>query len=513
MFNRVGCLRRCLPLLLTVSCVSVATTSPSRQSSPAFTAIVGATLIDGSGSDGVPDSVVLIAENEIKAAGPGAHTPVPAGATVIDGRGLTVVPGFVDIHNHSGGGFENDRTALTQISQGITTVVLGQDGGSELPIGQYLSDLESKPVAVNVLTFVGHATLREAVMGDDTNREATAREVSRMVELVEQSMREGAFGLSTGLEYETGKPASTEEVIQLARAAAAHRGIYMSHIRDEANRTFEALDEAVRIGEQAKIPVQISHIKMGSVSVWGRAEQAVRLIQEARARGLDITADCYPYDAWHATIRVLVPSGRHDNPEDVADALREIGGPGLITVVACEAHRDYEFRTLEDIAREQQISAVELYMQIVRDGGARVVGRSMKEEDIRIFYRQPWVMVASDGGIGVRHPRGAGTFPRVLGRYVREERWLSLPQAIRMMTSMPADRLGLRDRGLLRPGFKADLVLFDPQTVIDRATFKEPHLLSEGVKQVWVNGRLAWRDGAVTGTLAGVAVRHSAYQP
>jgi N-acyl-D-amino-acid deacylase len=320
-------------------------------------------------------------------------------------------------------------------------------------------------------------------------------------------MRDGAFGLSTGLEYEAAKKSSTEEVIALAAATAPYGGIYISHVRDEAQLTFPSFEEALRIGREAHVPVQISHIKMGSKSVWGRAPEAVKLIEDARARGLDVTADAYPYDAWHATIRVLVPSGRHDDPKDVADAIAETGGADSVTIVNCSAHRDYEFKTLQQIADAQRTTPVEVYMQVVRDGGATVVGRSMKEDDIRVFYSQPWVMVGSDGGIGLRHPRGAGTYPRILGRFVRELHWLTLEEAIRKMTSLPAARLRLADRGQIKAGMKADLVLFDAARVIDRSTFQDPQQIAEGIERVFVNGVEVWRDRAVTGAKPGRPIR------
>ena len=470
--------------------------------------ILGATLIDGSGRAPLRNSVVIFHGDSIVAVGRRGQVKVPANSRVIDGRGLVLAPGFIDAHNHSDRGFTTDPTAASQVSQGITTVVIGQDGGSPFPVGPYLAGLDENPIALNVLTFVGHATLRSSVMGEDTNRLATPAEIEKMKQMVEQAMRDGAVGLSTGLEYETGKPASTEEVITLARAASASGGIYISHIRDEADKTFEALDEAIRIGREAHIPVQISHIKLGSVAVWGRANEAVALINKARARGQDVTADCYPYEAWSSTIRVLIPSGRHDDPVDVARGLADVGGPANVTIVSCQAHRDYEFKNMEEISRREGITPVELYMKIVRDGGAGVVCHSMKESDISTFYRQPWVMVSSDGGIGSRHPRGAGTYPRVLGRFVRAQHWLALPEAIRKMTSLPAKRFMLTDRGLVKVGYKADLVLFDPNTIIDRATFQEPQLSAVGVKHVFVNGSDVWIDNAITGQRPGRALRH-----
>lgn len=471
--------------------------------------ILGATLIDGSGRAPLRDSAVIIRGDSIVAVGRRGQVKIPRDARVIDARGMVVSPGFIDAHNHSDRGFTTDPSAASQVSQGITTVVIGQDGGSPFPVGEYLARLDQNPIALNVLTFVGHATVRSRVMGEDTNRRATPAEVEKMKQMVEQAMRDGAIGLSSGLEYETGKPASTEEMIALARAASAFGGIYISHIRDEADKTFEALNEAIQIGREARLPVQISHIKLGSVAVWGRAGEAVALINKARAGGQDITADCYPYDAWSSTIRVLIPSGRHDDPADVARGLADVGGPANITIVSCSAHPDYEFKNMEEISKREGITPVELYMKIVRDGGAGVVCHSMKDSDISTFYRQPWVMVSSDGGIGSRHPRGAGSYPRVLGRYVRELRWLTLPEAIRKMTSLPAQRFKLKDRGLIRAGFKADLVVFDARSIIDRATFQQPQLTSEGVQRVFVNGVEVWSDGKVTGERPGQALRRS----
>jgi N-acyl-D-amino-acid deacylase len=492
--------------LLLVSTIAVATLFSS-QAADGTIAIVGATLIDGSGRAPVTDSVVLLKDDTIVAAGKRNEVNVPPGARSIDATGLVVAPGFIDAHNHSERGFTTDPSAASQVSQGITTVVVGQDGGSPFPVGEFLRELDKNPIALNVLTFVGHATVRSRVMGEDTNRLATPEEIEKMRQLVEQAMRDGAMGLSSGLEYETGKPASTEEVVALATVAGAQGGIYISHIRDEADKSFEALAEAIQIGREARIPVQISHIKLGTLKVWGKAKQVVELVDKARSRGQDVTADCYPYDAWSSTIRVLIPSGRHEDAVDVARGLADVGGPANVTIVSCRAHPEYEFKTMAEISKAENISPVELYMKIVREGGAGVVCHSMKDADIQMFYRQPWVMVSSDGGIGSRHPRGAGTYPRVLGQFVRELRWLSLPEAIRKMTSFPAARFKLADRGLIRPGFKADVVLFDPARILDRATFKDPQLVADGVKRVFVNGIEVWNDGKVTGERPGRALR------
>jgi N-acyl-D-amino-acid deacylase len=477
-------------------CSFVAAQAPRAQTAARAWTIVGGDVADGTGAP-LRRANVRVVNDRIVDVGPDVK-PVP-GDAIVDAKGLVVAPGFIDIHNHSAEGLANEPVALSQVSQGITTVVLGPDGGSPWPIGKYLADRRMNPTAVNVAVMVGHATVRRLVMADDYKRPARDEEIARMAQLVDQGMREGAVGLSSGLEYDVGGYAETRELVELAKVAARLRGIYMSHIRDEADKSFEALREAIAIGEQAHIPVQISHIKLGTVNVWRKAADAVRLIDEARKRGVDVTADCYPYNAWSSTITVLVPDKRYDYPPSVDRALADVGGAQNVLIVRHAAHAEYEFKTLEAVARDRGVTPVEQFIQIVKDGGAGVVCTSMVDEDIRTFYRQPWVMVASDGGIGVRHPRGAGTFPKVLGRYVREHQWLSLPAAIQKMTSLPAKRLHLEDRGAISGRMVADLVLFNPSTVIDRSTFSDPTALSSGVEKVFVAGELVWDNGrAVT---------------
>jgi N-acyl-D-amino-acid deacylase len=465
--------------------------------------IVGALVSDGTERKPFPANVRIVGDRIVNV---GTFKP-RAGEDLINASGKIVAPGFIDIHNHSDGALLSEPTLGSQVSQGITTIAIGPDGGSPWPIAAYLAKLEAKPAAVNVLAFVGHATVRQLVMGKDYNRTANDKEIAEMSKLVEQAMREGAVGLSTGLEYDVGRPSSTEEVIELAKVAARYGGIYMSHIRDEADEVMGAFNEAIRIGREARIPVQISHIKLGTVGVWGQADRAIDLINSARQSGVDITADCYPYDAWSSTITVLIPSRRHEDPIAVKRGLDDVGGAGNVLVTSCRAHREYETKTLEEIARELRVTAVDVYMRIVKDGGASVVCRSMKESDIKAFYRQPWVMVASDGQAGGRHPRGAGTFTRVLGRFVRELQWLTLEDAVGKMTVAPASRLGLSDRGLIREGMKADLVIFNSKRVIDLSTFKDPTLLSTGIEQVFVNGESVWEQGKPTGRLPGSVIR------
>jgi N-acyl-D-amino-acid deacylase len=464
---------------------------------PTSWVIMGANVADGTGKPLVAQDVRVSSDRIFEV---GKLTP-SAGERVVDGKGLVLAPGFIDVHNHSEDGLAADPLAETQVSQGITTLVIGPDGGSPWPIGEYLEARRVSPAAVNVMTMVGHATLRELVMGKDFRRKATPAEIAKMAGLVAQGMREGAAGLSSGLEYDVGSYASTEEMIALAKAARG--GFYMTHVRDEAEKTFPAFEEAIEICVKGGLPLEISHIKLATVGVWGQAQRTIQLVEKARAGGLDATADCYPYEAWHSNLEVIVPDKQYDNPASVAEALRVLGGPSRITVTSCEAHPAYAGRTLEEIARDEGMTPVALYSKMVREGGADIIGHSMREEDVLVLYKQPWVMVASDGGIDNDHPRGAGTFPRVLGRYVREKRLFTLEEAVRKMTSLPAARMKLADRGRIAPGMKADLVLFDPATVIDRSTFAEPRKLSEGIVLTVVNGEPVWKDRKTTGARPG----------
>ena len=425
---------------------------------------------------------------------------------IVDASGLVLAPGFIDIHNHSESGLLKEGIAANQVSQGITTILVGPDGGSPFPLGDYFGKLYGK-IAVNVGAFIGHAEVRVQVMKNDYTRKATDDEIAKMVVLVEQSMEEGAFGLSSGLEYDVGFSASTEEMVALSRAAAKFHGIYMTHMRDEEEGMIDALRESIRIGREAKLPVQISHIKMGNRNVWGKSAEAIALIEETRRSGFDITADAYPYTAWASTITVLVPSRKHEDRKEVETGLANVGGADKVLVTSCSAHRDYEGKTLEQIAAMNNTTPVDIYIQIVKDGGAGVVCNSMNEADVKAFYQQPWVMASSDGGIGSRHPRGTGTFTRVLGRFVRENKWFSLEEAIRKMAAMPAARLRLKDRGLIKKGMKADLVLFDAGKVIDRATFAEPQTFSDGIRTVFVNGSRVWDDGKITNNFPGIILR------
>lgn len=484
-------------MLLTLVLVAFAASAQTRT-----LLIKNATIIDGSGKASFRGDV-RIRNGKIERIGKIKPSQMDE---VVDATGLVLAPGFIDIHNHSETGLLREGVAANQVSQGITTILVGPDGGSPWPIGEYLAKLEGK-IGPNVGAFIGHAEVRAQVMKQDTKRTATPEEISAMAKLVEQAMQEGAFGLSSGLEYDTGFMASIEEMIELAKVAAKYKGIYMTHIRDEEEGFRVAMEEAIRIGKDAKLPVQLSHIKMGNRNVWGKSAEAITLIEAAKKAGQDVTADAYPYTAWASTITVLVPSRQHEDRAEVEKGLSNVGGADKVLITSHAANRSYEMKNMAQISAEKGISPVDLYIEIVKNGGAGVVCNSMSEEDVKAFYQRRWVMVSSDGGIGSRHPRGTGTFTRVLGRFVRDNKWLSLESAINKMTAMPAARLGLKDRGLIKKGLQADLVLFDPIAIIDNATFAEPQKLSTGVKSVFVSGTRVWDGEKVTGNLPGTILR------
>lgn len=474
------------------------------QQGSTSTIILHAQVADGTGKP-LRKANVRIAGDRIVEVG---NLKAKPGEQTIDAKDLVLAPGFIDIHNHSTKGLENDPLAESQIAQGITTVILGADGDSPWPIAPWLDARRNNPSSLNLALMAGHATIRQQVMGKDFKRPATEGELAKLSQLVDQAMREGAIGLSSGLEYEVGSYSTTDEVVAMSRAAAKQGGFYMTHIRDEADKSFEALQEEIAIGERAHIPVEHSHIKLGTVGVWNKAPEYIRIIEAARKRGVDFLADCYPYDAWYSDIKVLVPDKQYENPQSVEKALADVGGASHVTIVEFPPNAAYEGNTLEDLAHLHQTTPVDMFIRIVRQGDAAntaagVIAQSMSEVDIKAFYTQPWVMVASDGGIGSRHPRGAGTFPRVLGLYVREKHWFTLPEAVRKMTSLPAQRLGWKDRGVIRKGAFADLVLFNPNTVLDRSTFAKPFETPTGIEKVFVNGEIVWESGQASGKRPG----------
>jgi N-acyl-D-amino-acid deacylase len=430
---------------------------------------------------------------------------------VLDAKGLVLAPGFIDIHNHSTEGLESDPLAESQIAQGITSLILGADGDCPWPILPWLEARQKNPSSVNVAVIAGHATIRSLVMGKDFRRVATPDEISKMASLTAHAMHEGAIGLSSGLEYDVASYSNTDEVVAMAAEAAKSGGFYMTHIRDEGNKSFAALKEEIEIGKRAHIPIEHSHIKLGTVDAWHKAPEYIAIVNDARKHGIDFLADCYPYEAWHSGIKVLMPDKQYQNPASVEKAIADNGGPESVTITEFKPNPAYAGHTLGELAKINNVSYVEMYRRIVREGDAAdteagIIGHSMVEDDVKAFYQQPWVMVASDGGIGSEHPRGAGTFPRVLGLYVREKKWITLPEAVRKMTSLPARRLGWKDRGTLKVGNFADLVLFNPDTVMDRSTFEKPFELPVGIEKVFVNGQLTWDSGQSTGKKSGAVL-------
>ena len=481
--------------------------------------VQGATIVDGTGSPGFIGSVRVaggvIAE---VAADDGDDALSPTnGEPVHDAAGLVLAPGFIDTHSHHDGGLLDELTALAVVSQGITTIVAGQDGGSRFPIADFFAALEATPAGVNVASYAGHGTLRRQVMGDDFRREATDEEVAAMEALLETELASGVLGLSTGLEYDPGIYSSTDEVVALAMTAAASGGRYISHMRSEDRALLAAIEETIEIAERARLPVQISHFKLAARGLWGRAEEILARLDEARAGGLDITADVYPYEYWQSTMTVLFPERDFTDRAAARYALEELVAPEGMIIGRFGPDPGLEGKTLAEISAERGTDPVTTYLDLIaeseaaeeagQDGGESIVARSMDFDDIATLMSWPHTNVSSDGGLRGAHPRGFGAYPRVLGRYVREEGRLGLEEAVHKMTGLAAAHMGLADRGVLRPGAPADLVLFDPGTVIDRSTTAEPHLTAAGIERVWVAGAVVYEDGAVTGALPGSVLR------
>jgi N-acyl-D-amino-acid deacylase len=482
----------------------------------ATTLIAGATLLDGTGTPGRRASV-RIAGDRVEAVGELAPRP---GERVVDGAGLTLAPGFIDTHSHGDRELFEHRDALAAVSQGITTIVVGQDGGSPHPLADFFARAEREPASINVASYAGHGTLREVVMGADFRRVATPQEVARMRELLRDDLGAGALGLSTGLEYDPGIYSSREEVVTLAKEASAAGGRYISHVRSEDRAFWAAVAELIAIGREAGIPVQLSHAKLAMRSLWGRADSLVAILDAARASGVDVTADVYPYTYWQSTLTVLFPERDFENRATADFVLREISAPGGLLMGRFDPEPSYVGKTLAEISALRGTDSVTTLISMIResqamrdttgDGTESVIGTSMEERDVERLLQWPHANVCSDGALAGRHPRGFGTYTRVLGRYVRERHVLSLADAVRKMTSLAASHVGIRDRGTVAPGAFADLVLFDPAVVIDRATPTDPQAPSVGIRRVWVNGREVYGEGAVTGERPGRVIRRGA---
>lgn len=479
-----------------------ASTSPPQNES---VLIRNASVLDGSGAAARTASVRIVGDRIAE-----LGDLVPAGGEpVIDATGLTLAPGFIDPHSHHDRGLFESRDALGAISQGITTIVVGQDGGSQLPLDQFFARLQKTPPAVNVASYAGHGTIRRQVMGEDFRRKATADEILRMEALVRQEMKSGALGLSTGLEYDPGIYSDPSEVVALAKAAGALGGRYTSHIRSEDRDFWKAIDETIAVGREAGIPVHISHVKLAMRSLWGRHAELLKRLDAARAAGIRLTADVYPYTYWQSGMTVLFPERNFQDRAAAEFALREVTSPEGILVVRYAPDPRYEGKTLAEIARLRGADAATTMMAMIRESGEDVgiVATSMSEADVTALMRWPFASICSDGMSNGGHPRGFGAFPRVLGPYVREQGVLTLAEAIRRMTSLPAETMGLAQRGMVKAGYFADLVLFDPATVADRATTAAPRTMSSGIHTVIVNGRIVFRGGKSTATYAGRVVR------
>lgn len=479
------------------------------------TVITGATVLDGSGSPGRKANVRIVGDR-IVAVGKAAPAP---GDEVVDGAGLALAPGFIDTHSHGDEQIFDHGDALAVTSQGITTLVVGQDGGSYYPLAHFFRRLERRPAAVNVASYAGHGTIRERVMGDDFRRHATPAEIEKMKRLLDREMRSGAIGLSSGLEYDPGIYSAPGELIELARVAAAHGGRYISHIRSEDRSFWKAIDEIIDIGREAKLPVQVSHTKLAMRNLWGQADRLIARLERARARGVNITGDMYPYLYWESTLTVLFPERDFENRGTAALVLKEIAAPDGLLLTQFDPEPSYAGETIAEIARMRGSDPVTTLIDLIRmseamrketgRGVESVIGTSMQEPDVERLLAWRWMNFCTDGYLEGPHPRGFGSFPRILGRYARGRKVMKVEEAVRKASALAAANMGITDRGLIKPGLRADLVLFNPKTVIDRATPADPHAISTGVHKVWVNGVLVFADNRATGERPGRVLRRS----
>lgn len=453
---------------------------------------------------------------------------------VIDVGGQVIAPGFIDVHTHARRGIFEVPTADNYVRQGVTTVFEGPDGSSPLPLAPFLARLDSLKKSVNIGSFLGQGSVRSEVLGE-ADRAATPEELARMRTLVEQGMRDGAFGLSTGLFYVPGTFTKTEEVIDLARVAARMGGSHTSHMRNEAADVVKSVAETIRIGEEGGLPTQVTHHKVIGKVYWGQTNETLRLVDEARARGVDATIDQYPYTASATSVQAaLMPAwalegGRARVLERLRDRQtrarikaetssiieKERGGgdPKNVVLSNCSWDQSLAGKNLAEVTQLRGMqptieNAAEATLWLVEKGGCQGVFHAISEDDIVRIMKHPASMIASDGeiprfGVAHPHPRSYGTFARVLGVYVRERNVISLEEAVHKMSAMPAQRMGLLDRGLLRPGMMADIAVFDPARVRDAATFDQPHQYAEGFSTVIVNGAIVFENGTMTAARPG----------
>ena len=498
--------------------------------------VTGGTIVDGSGGAPYAGDVAVRGDRIVRVSR--ERLPRARARRVIDATGRVVTPGFIDLHAHLEPLLGQYPAAQSAVRQGVTTALGGPDGGGPWRIGAYLDSAARVGIGLNLAMLTGHNTIREAVMGRD-DRAPTADELSRMQRMVAQAMGEGAFGLSTGLRYLPGTFAKTDEVVALARSAADSGGIYTSHLREEGLGLLEGVAEAMEIGRQARIPIVLTHHKAVGQKMWGASRTTLAMVDSARRAGTDVMVDVYPYTATHTGLSVLIPSWALAGGDSafarrmrdgalrdsvtrgiVFNILNDRGGGDLRRVQFSRVRwqRALEGRTLHDWATERGLASTPengaaLVIEAQLRGGANAIYHVLDEADVERILAHPQAMVASDGrlshpGDGHPHPRAYGTFPRVLARYVRERRVLSLASAVHKMTAMPAARLGLQDRGRVAEGMMADLVVLDPATVADRATFAAPHQYPHGIDWVLVNGVPAVDGGRWVDARAGRVLRH-----
>jgi N-acyl-D-amino-acid deacylase len=520
-------------LVIVMAGVSVVSGAPPAQGPPYDLVLRGGRIVDGTGSPWFHADVAIRGDEIVRIA-PGIQEPA---TRVIDAAGLTIAPGFIDIHTHARRGLFDVPTADNYVRQGVTTVIEGPDGSSPVPLAPFLASLDRLQKSVNIGTFIGQGSIRSEVVGS-VNRRSTPAEIEKMRALVEAGMADGALGLSSGLFYVPGIFTPTAEVVELANVAGRLGGIYISHMRNEAAGVVDSVAETIAIGERGGLPTQVTHHKIIGKAYWGRSADTLRLIDEARARGVDATVDAYPYTASSTSISsALLPASaleggrvqllaRLKDPTNRAAIKKEIvrtiheerggGDPKNVVVASCGWDPSLAGKNLADVAqlRGHQPSvdgAADATLWLVEQGDCQGIFHAIGEDDLQRILRHPSTMIGSDGEVPIfgranPHPRSYGTFVRVLGVYVREKQVLPLEEAIRKMTAFPAQRLGFGDRGLLRPGMKADLVVFDPARVRDAATFERPHQYAEGVVRVVTNGQIVFENGAMTAARPGVVL-------
>ena len=487
----------------------------TKEQDTSSTLIVNAIIYDGNGNDAYA-AAVRFAGNRIVDVG---DLDAIDGEHIIDAGGLALAPGFIDTHSHHDEELDKYRHMPGVLSQGVTTIVRGMDGssGDYRSVSDFNMAFEKAPAAVNVASFSAHNSLRQFVLGEDDRRYSTDGEIAAMAALLRSDMQAGALGLSTGLEYEPGIFSATEEIIALARVAAENDGRYSSHLRDEDDRFIEALNEIIRIGRDADIPVHVSHIKLADKLAWGTTAGIIAMLDAARADGVEITADIYPYERWASNLAVLFPERDYSSRETAEYTFERTASAEDILLISYPPNPAYEGMTIAEIAaiteRDEVTTLLELSQAAAdhrRETGedTGIIARSMDDADIGAFMQWPWMNICSDGWHG-GHPRGYGSFPRVLGHFARDKGILSFPEAIYKMTGRAAASMGIIDRGRIEAGYYADLVLFDPDTVIDRATMREPTRQSVGIQQVWVNGVLAFENGQPTRAYSGQLLKRA----